>query len=81
MRHAHIRATAVPGDLVEAQERANSACEKVWREARAASDFGMVAPYLVEVVSMVREGATCLAPALGLSPPKQKSVLRRRAHP
>ncbi len=68
MRHAHTRATAVPGDLVEAQERANSACEKVWREARAASDFGMVAPYLVEVVSMVREGATCLAPALGLSP-------------
>jgi len=29
MRHAHIRATAIPEDLVEAQARANSACEKV----------------------------------------------------
>ena len=34
MRHAYTRATALPTDLVEAQARANSACEKVWREAR-----------------------------------------------
>ncbi|HEX5325306.1 MAG TPA: carboxypeptidase M32, partial [Acetobacteraceae bacterium] len=34
MRHAHTRATALPAALVEAQARANSACEKVWREAR-----------------------------------------------
>ncbi len=39
MRHAYTRATAMPPDLVEAQARANSACEKVWREARRHSDF------------------------------------------
>ena len=39
MRHAHTRATALPSDLVEAQARANSACEKIWREARRTSDF------------------------------------------
>ncbi len=68
MRHAHTRATAVPADLVEAQARANSACEKVWREARRTSDFAAVSPYLVEVVSLVRQTADAMAPALGLSP-------------
>ena len=68
MRHAHLRATAIPDDLVEAQARANSACEKVWREARRNSDFAAVAPYLVEVVSLVRQAADAMAPALGLSP-------------
>ena len=42
MRHAHTRATAVPPELVEAQARANSACEKVWREARRTADFALV---------------------------------------
>jgi len=68
MRHAHTRATAIPEDLVEAQARANSACEKVWREARRNSDFTAVSPYLVEVVSLVRQTADAMAPALGLSP-------------
>jgi carboxypeptidase Taq len=68
MRHAHTRATAVPADLVEAQARANSACEKVWREARRASDFPRVAPLLTEVVALTRQQADALAPALGLSP-------------
>ena len=68
MRHAHTRATAIPEDLVEAQARANSACEKVWRDARRDSDFAAVAPYLVEVVSLTRQGADAMAPALGLSP-------------
>jgi carboxypeptidase Taq len=68
MRHAYTRATAMPPDLVEAQARANSACEKVWREARRQSDFALVRPYLEEVVRLVREAAAALAPALGLSP-------------
>ena len=68
MRHAHLRATAVPSGLVEAQARANSACEKAWREARRASDFASVSPYLVEVVSLARQSAQAIAPALGLSP-------------
>ena len=68
MRHAYVRATAVPADLVEASARANSHCEKVWREARRTSDFTAVAPYLAEVVNLVRQGAAAMAPALGLSP-------------
>jgi len=53
---------------VEAQARANSACEKIWRDARRDSDFSHVRPYLQEVVNLVRQAATALAPALGLSP-------------
>ncbi len=68
LRHAHTRATAIPPDLVEAQARANSACEKLWREARRTADFGMVRAALAEVISLVRQQAAALAPALGLSP-------------
>ena len=68
MRHAHTRATAVPATLVEAQARANSACEKIWREARRQSDFALVRAHLEEVVRLVREAAAALAPVLGLSP-------------
>ena len=68
MRQAYVRATALPADLVEAQARANSACEKVWREARKASDFARVRPHLEEVVRLVRHSADALAPALGLTP-------------
>jgi carboxypeptidase Taq len=68
MRHAFTRATAMPPELVEAQARANSACEKVWREARRHSDFSLVRGHLEEVVRLTREAAAALAPALGLSP-------------
>ncbi len=53
---------------MEAQARANSACEKVWREARRQSSFALVRPHLEEVVRLVREAAAALAPALGLGP-------------
>jgi len=68
MRHSYTRATAMPPDLVEAQARANSACEKVWREARRQSDFALVRPHLEEVVRLAREAAAALAPAVGLDP-------------
>lgn len=68
MRHAHTRASALPGTLVEAQARENSACEKIWREARARSDFAQVRPQLETVVRLAREQAAALAPALGLAP-------------
>ena len=68
MRHAYTRATAVPAALVEAQARANSACEKVWREARRTSDFALVRANLETVVRLMREAAAALAPVLGLSP-------------
>ena len=68
MRHAHRRAAAVPGALVQARARANSDCEKIWRDARAGSDFPAVRAALTEVVALTRELAGCLAPALGMSP-------------
>jgi carboxypeptidase Taq len=68
MRHAYVRATAMPVALVEAQARANSSCEKVWREARRQSDFSLVRPHLEEVVRLTREAAAALSPAVGLAP-------------
>lgn len=68
MRRAHARATALPTSLVEALARASSDCEKIWREARPASDFARVRAKLAELVRLVRESADALAPALGLSP-------------
>jgi carboxypeptidase Taq len=68
MRHAHTRATAEPADLVEARARANSNCEKVWREAKNTANFAMVRPHLTEVVNLVRQQASALAPVLELSP-------------
>jgi len=68
MRRAHARATALPTRLVEATARANSACEKVWRQAKARSDFAMVRPYLEEVVRLQRETAQALGAALAMDP-------------
>ena len=68
MRRAYLRATALPTDLVEAMTRANSACETVWREARAAADFARVRTTLTEVVRLQRESAAALSDATGLTP-------------
>ncbi len=68
MRQAHLRATALPADLVEAETRANLACETVWRTARADADFPAVAPYLEEVVRLAQARAAALAGPLNLSP-------------
>jgi len=68
MRRSYARAKALPVDLVEAQTKANSSCEKVWRIARRDADFGMIRPHLAEVLNLTREAAVCLSGALGLSP-------------
>ena len=68
MRHAHTRATAVPPDLIEAQARANSKCEQVWREAKSAANFSLVQTHLAEVVNLVQQQATALGAGLGMSP-------------
>lgn len=68
MREAHVRATALPRDLVEAQIRASRACESVWRGARQENDFAAVRAALTEVVRLTREEAGILGKALGLSP-------------
>ena len=51
----YARSKALPADLVEAQAKANSDCEKVWRVARANGDFGLVQPHLAEVLRLTRE--------------------------
>ncbi|HET6306305.1 MAG TPA: carboxypeptidase M32 [Rhodopila sp.] len=68
MRHAYRRARAVPADLVQAQAKVNSDCEKVWRVARGNADFGMVRPHLAEVLALAREVGAALSAALDLSP-------------
>ncbi len=68
MTRAHARATALPTRLVEETARANSACEKVWREAKARADFAMVRPKLAEVVALQVEAAQALSAALGMDP-------------
>jgi carboxypeptidase Taq len=68
IRRQHLRARALPVELVEASARANSACEKVWREAKAKSDFAMVRPYLEDVLRLQIETAQALSTVTGLSP-------------
>ncbi|HEX3982944.1 MAG TPA: carboxypeptidase M32, partial [Acidisoma sp.] len=68
MRHRRHQARALPPDLVEAQSRASSACESVWRDARSASDFATVQPYLEEVVRLTRGAAQALGDEFGMAP-------------
>lgn len=68
MQEAHLRATALPRDLVEAQIRAGRACETIWRRARQENDFASVRPALTEIVRLTREEAGILGSVLGLSP-------------
>src|SRR5690606_25377465 len=68
MRRNHLRAVAVPADLVSALSLACSRCETVWRKARPASDFAMVRPFVEEQLRLIREQARVLGEALGLSP-------------
>jgi len=68
MARAHARATALPTELVEAAARANSACEKTWREAKARADFALVRPALAEVVRLQRETAQALGAVLDMDP-------------
>ena len=68
MRREHARATALPGALVERLSTTSSETEMVWREARAGSDFAMLAPHLETLLDLTREKAQRLAEALSLSP-------------
>lgn len=68
MRRRHRSARAVDPALVEALTRACTACETVWREARAASDFAMLRGHLEEVVALTRATAVQTGAALGLEP-------------
>ncbi len=67
MRRAYTHAVAVPHDLVIADSKATSAAEMMWREARANSDFALLAPHLREVLNLQRDIGRCKGAAFGLS--------------
>jgi carboxypeptidase Taq len=67
MRRAHVHASAVPGELVEANSRAVSRAEMAWREARQNADFPYLLPHLREVLRLQREIGRTKGEALGLS--------------
>ena len=71
LREMHRRwrhATAVPAALVEAESRACSECEAVWRRARLENDFAAALPGLERILSLEREIAAVKAERLGTSP-------------
>ncbi|MBM3486696.1 MAG: carboxypeptidase M32 [Alphaproteobacteria bacterium] len=68
MRRRWLHATAVDPTLIEAETRAATECEMIWRGARKDADFARVAPALTILVERVRETAARKADALGVSP-------------
>ncbi len=68
MRRRWRHATAVPAVLVEAELRACSECEAVWRRSRLENDFAAVLPGLERILRIEREIASVKAGLLGTSP-------------
>jgi carboxypeptidase Taq len=68
MRRQRDHAIATPGTLVARLTKATSRAEARWLEARAQGKFELFAPYLEEVVHLVRDKAALLGQALNLAP-------------
>ena len=68
MRRKHIRAVALPEDLVRAIKLATTRCQQIWRTARGDNDWALIAEPLAEVVALAREEAAALAETLDLDP-------------
>lgn len=68
MRRAHVQATALPGELVEALTRQASLCEKAWRAARKAADYSLVEAPFAALLALTCEQAAALGAAMGLAP-------------
>jgi carboxypeptidase Taq len=68
MRRRWRHATALPAALVEAESRACSECESVWRRSRLENDFAAVLPGLERILLIEREIAAVKAERLGTSP-------------
>ncbi len=66
MERLYRRATAVPGELVEASVRADNESEQAWRRYRNENDFEGYAPHLEQVVSLKRQVAQALGTALDM---------------
>jgi carboxypeptidase Taq len=68
MRRQRDHAIATPVTLVSRLTKAASRAESRWLEARAEGKFEGFAPYLEEVVHLVRDKAALLGQALNLAP-------------
>jgi carboxypeptidase Taq len=68
MRRQRDHAIATPVTLVARLTKAASRAEARWLEARAQGKFEAFAPYLEEVVHLVRDKAALLGQALNLAP-------------
>ena len=68
MRHRWTHANALPADLVAAFSTAASACEMVWREARASNNFADFKKAFEPLLALIREKAEAKSAALGLAP-------------
>jgi carboxypeptidase Taq len=68
IRRRRKHAAALPGSLVEAESRACSECEAVWRDARSQNDFAAVLPLLERVLGLQREIAAIKGNHLGTTP-------------
>src|SRR5947207_1955096 len=68
MRRQRDHAIATPVTLVSRLTKAASRAESRWLEARAQGKFEAFAPYLEEVVHLVRDKAALLGQALNLAP-------------
>jgi carboxypeptidase Taq len=68
MRRQRDHAIATPVTLVSRLTKAASRAESRWLEARADGKFEAFAPYLEEVVHLVRDKAALLGQALNLAP-------------
>src|ERR1700730_17955186 len=68
MRRQRDHAIATPATLVSRLTKAASRAESRWLEARAQGKFEAFAPYLEEVVHLVRDKAALLGQALNLAP-------------
>jgi carboxypeptidase Taq len=68
MRRLWRHANCLPADLVEALSQASSASEMLWREAREANDFDLLAPKFAATLDLVRQVAAVKSEALGVAP-------------
>src|SRR5580692_9524550 len=68
MRRQRDHAIATPVTLVSRLTKAASRAESKWLEARSEGKFETFAPYLEEVVHLVRDKAALLGQALNLAP-------------
>ncbi len=58
-RRDYDLATKLPKELVEELARLGTQAQQVWKQAREKSDYGMFAPWLEKIVTLIRRKAEC----------------------